>query len=243
MDDGYVGPSLRLPGVSYSNSYLLYAAGMRTAIGYVRVSTLEQSESGLGLEAQRQAIRSEAERRGWNLVAIHEDAGVSGKAMANREGLANALQAVKDHGADRVLVVAKLDRLSRSMLDLAQMMSVAQQQGWGLVALDVDVNTSTPNGKLMANVMGAFAEFERMLIGQRTKDALAIKRAEGVQLGRPRVTTDETVETVRQLRTEGRSLRAIADHLNEHNVPTSQGGRRWYASTVAAILRADDASD
>lgn len=210
---------------------------MRTAIGYVRVSTLEQSESGLGLEAQRQAIRTEAERQGWHLVAIHEDAGVSGKAMAKREGLSNALLAVQEHG-DSVLVVAKLDRLSRSMQDFATLMATSQRQGWGLAALDLGVDTSTPSGEMMANVTATFAQFERRLIGQRTKDALAIKRAEGVQLGRPRVTADETVEMIRQLRSDGLSLRGVADRLNQDGVPTSQGGKRWYASTVSAVLKA-----
>lgn len=210
---------------------------MTAAIGYVRVSTSEQSESGLGLEAQRQAIRAEAVRQGWNLVAIHEDAGVSGKALSGRPGLQEALSAVRGV-TDGVLVVAKLDRLSRSMLDFAQLMKVSQQQGWALVALDLGVDTSTPSGEMMANVTATFAQFERRLIGQRTKDALAVKRAEGVTLGRPTVTSRETVGTVQRLRGEGKSLRAIATHLNETGVPTSQGGQRWYASTVTALLKA-----
>lgn len=217
---------------------LMYASVMQPAIGYVRVSTLEQSESGLGLEAQRQAIRAEALRQGWELVAIHEDAGISGKAMANREGLANALRAVQEHG-NSVLVVAKLDRLSRSMQDFATLMATSQREGWGLAALDLGVDTSTPSGEMMANITATFAQFERRLIGQRTKDALAIKKAEGVKLGRPTVTPKEVAKRIVALRDEGKSLRAIADDLNHQHVPTSQGGKRWYASTVRAILSAE----
>ena len=190
----------------------------------------------MGLEAQRQAIRAEAERQGWQLIAIHEDAGASGKAMRGRGGLQQALTAVRELG-DGVLVVAKLDRLSRSMKDFANLMAVSQQQGWGLVALDLGVDTSTPSGEMMANVTATFAQFERRLIGQRTKEALAIKRAEGVQLGRPIVTTVGTTNLVKRLHSEGRSLRGIASHLNDAGVPTSQGGKQWHASTVSALLK------
>jgi len=96
-----------------------------------------------------------------------------------------ALEAL-EHGDVRALVVAKLDRLSRSMLDFTAVMARAQKQGWALVALDCAVDTTTPAGEAMANVLATFAQFERRLISQRTKEALAIKRAQGVRLGRPR---------------------------------------------------------
>jgi len=134
-------------------------------------------------------------------------------------------------------VVAKLDRLSRSMLDLQTIMAVAQRQSWGLVALDVNVDTTTPAGEAMANVMGTFAQFERRLIGQRTRDALAAKRAAGVQLGRPRSLPAEVVERVVRERDGGRSLRAIAQGLDADGVATAQGGKSWYASTVRSVLR------
>src|SRR3954454_14784867 len=87
------------------------------AIGYVRVSTSEQADSGAGLAAQEHAIRTEAERRGWDLVEVFVDAGVSGRSLTGREALAAALEAVEDGGRADVLVVAKLDRLSRSLVD------------------------------------------------------------------------------------------------------------------------------
>ena len=141
------------------------------AIGYIRVSTDEQAASGAGLAAQRAAILAEAERRGWQLVDVIEDAGYSGKSM-KRPGIAAALDALRQKRAD-TLVVAKLDRLSRSMLDFAALMDRASHEHWALVALDLGVDTTTPSGEAMANVMATFAQFERRLIAQRTRDALA----------------------------------------------------------------------
>src|SRR5207248_10698803 len=90
-------------------------------VGYVRVSTAEQADSGLGLEAQRAAIENECHRRSSNLLEIFEDAGASGKSMERRSGLRKALRAVRGPEAE-ALVVAKLDRLSRSLLDFSQVM-------------------------------------------------------------------------------------------------------------------------
>ena len=178
--------------------------------GYTRVSTQEQAESGAGLEAQRSAITLEAERRGWELVQVFEDAGVSGKSMSGREGLRAALEAVESGQAD-ALVVSKLDRLSRSLLDFASLMKRARKRGWSLVALDLGVDTSTPSGELMANVLATFAQFERRLIGQRTRDALAVKRSQGVVLGRPRELSSEAQHRILELhsaRTSSRRHRA-----------------------------------
>ena len=206
-------------------------------VGYVRVSTSEQAESGLGLEAQRRAIRAEVERRGWRLVGIHEDAGASGSSRAKRPGLAEAIGTV-DSGTAQGLVVAKLDRLSRSLLDFAGVMAESQRNGWALVILDVQVDTSTPAGELVANVMATFAQFERRLIGQRTKAALAVKRSQGVRLGRPRTLPPTVRRRIARLRSQGKSLAAIADALNAEGVPTAQGGQRWYPATIRKVLQA-----
>src|SRR4051794_33684622 len=151
-------------------------------IGYVRVSTDEQMSSGAGLQAQRQAILAECRRRGWQLVEVLEDAGYSAKDM-RRPAVQGALRVLKA-GEASALVVAKLDRLSRSMIDFTALMAKAQKQSWALVALDCAVDTSTPAGEAMANMLATFAQFERRLISQRTKEALAVKKAAGVRLGR-----------------------------------------------------------
>ncbi len=213
---------------------------MTEAIGYIRVSTDEQAESKAGLEAQRRAIIAEAERRGWTLVEVIEDAGYSGKSL-KRPGIAIALEALRIQRAD-TLVVSKLDRLSRSMLDFAALMDRAAREHWALVALDLGVDTTTPAGEAMANVMATFAQFERRLIAQRTREALAIKRQQGVRLGRPRKLTLDVVERITAERGAGETLQSIADGLNADGVPTAQGGTRWHASTVRAILRQETRS-
>src|SRR4051794_460309 len=101
------------------------------AVGYVRVSTNEQADSGIGLESQRAAIRIDCERRGWQLVALLEDA-ASGKSLDRRPGLARALELIERRDGADVLVVAKLDRLSRSLLDFASLMERARRKGWSI---------------------------------------------------------------------------------------------------------------
>jgi DNA invertase Pin-like site-specific DNA recombinase len=205
------------------------------AFGYVRVSTDQQSESGAGLAAQRHTIESEATRRGWQLVDVAIDAGFSGKTMANRPALAAALTAVEGGDAD-VLVVAKLDRLSRSVADFATLLDRAQREGWGLVALDLGVDTTTPAGELVANVMAAVSQWERRAIGQRTREGLAAKRAAGVRLGRPQVLPATVVNRIVAERKAGCTLQGIADRLTADKVPTARGGSIWRQSSVSGVL-------
>src|SRR5664280_2457058 len=209
---------------------------MSRVIAYTRVSTSEQADSGAGLEAQRAAILAEAERRGWQEADLTfvEDAGYSGKDL-NRPGIAAALDALRHHRAD-ALVVSKLDRLSRSMLDFAGLMDRASREKWALVALDVGVDTNTPQGEMVAAVMAVFAQFERRLIGERTKSALAVKKAAGVRLGRPRLIPEEIVARILAERSSGATLRAIADGLNRDGVPTAMRGRQWWVATVQGVL-------
>jgi DNA invertase Pin-like site-specific DNA recombinase len=203
-------------------------------IGYVRVSTDEQAVSGAGLEAQRRAIVAECKRRGWELVETLEDAGYSAKDL-KRPAVQEALRAL-EAGDAKALVVAKLDRLSRSMLDFTALMATAQKQNWALVALDCAVDTSTPAGEAMAHVLATFGQFERRLIGQRTKEALAAKKASGVRLGRPPNVPQRVVRRIQRQRARGDSFRKIAEDLNEASVPTAQGGAQWYAATVRHVL-------
>jgi DNA invertase Pin-like site-specific DNA recombinase len=209
-------------------------------VGYVRVSTSEQADSRAGLLAQRRAIEAEAERRGWDLVQIYADEGVSGKSMNGRPGLQEALQAVES-GEAEALVVSKLDRLSRSLLDFASLMERARKKDWSLVALDLGVDTSTPSGAMMASVLSAFAEYERRLIGQRTADALAVRRSQGVQLGRPREVPAAVIDRVQELRSSGLSVAAIARRLNADGVDTPRGGR-WHSPGVKRVLSWSEAA-
>ncbi len=203
-------------------------------LGYVRVSTEEQSDSGAGLEAQRRAIEAECVRRGWQLLEVVEDAGFSAKDL-KRPGVQEALRVLKS-GEASALVVAKLDRLSRSMIDFTALMGKAQKEGWALVALDCAVDTTTPAGEAKAHMLATFAQFERRLISQRTREALAVKKSQGVRLGRPQTMPKAVVKRIKRERAKGQSLAAIADGLNADGVPTAQGGRRWYPATVRYTL-------
>jgi DNA invertase Pin-like site-specific DNA recombinase len=204
------------------------------AVGYVRVSTAEQADSGLGLAAQRQTIERACEAKGWTLVAIHEDAGASAKTM-RRPGVEAAVAAVESGDAEAV-VVAKLDRLSRSLVDFANVMERSRKAGWALVALDLGVDTSTPNGEMVASIMASFAQFERRLIGARTTEALAVKRARGERLGRARTMPDELVRRIKRMRSRGQTFQSIATTLNDEGVPTAQGGAQWYPATVRKVV-------
>lgn len=201
-------------------------------IGYTRVSTEEQGDSRAGLEAQEGAIRTEVDRRGWDLIDLRSDV-ASGKSLRKRDRLGETLRDLAAGHAD-ALVVAKLDRLSRSVLDFAGIMEMAAKEGWSLVVLDLGVDTTTPNGELVANIMISMAQWERRIIGDRTRVALAAVKARGTRLGRKANVSDETIRTIRTLRTAGLSWQKIADALESSGVPTSQGGQ-WHAATVRRL--------
>ncbi|MFT3854165.1 MAG: recombinase family protein [Ilumatobacteraceae bacterium] len=203
-------------------------------IAYLRVSTEEQARSGLGLEAQRTRIEEEAQRREWAVTWLTDD----GYTASNleRPALTTALVSLRNKDAT-VLVVSKLDRLSRSLLDFAGLMQRAKDEGWSLIALDLGVDMTTPSGALVANVMASFAEFERQLISERTRVALQALRARGQRLGRPTALPQATRARIGQWRAAGVGLAAIADHLNASGTPTAHGGRQWYPSTVRGVIR------
>jgi DNA invertase Pin-like site-specific DNA recombinase len=205
-----------------------------TAIGYVRVSTADQAGSGAGLLAQRAAIEAACCQRGWQLSDVIQDAGQSGRTLS-RPGLQHALEALAACRA-QVFVVAKLDRLSRSLMDFAGLMERSRSEGWALVALDLGVDTSTPQGEMMAAVMASFAQYERRLIGQRTKEALDARRSQGVKLGRPTVVSRELRMRIQQLRDSGMSFRAIAAELESQGVAAPRGGTRWHGNSVRRLL-------
>jgi DNA invertase Pin-like site-specific DNA recombinase len=205
-------------------------------VGYLRVSTREQADSGLGLDAQRRAIAEEAKRRGWE-VAWFADEGWSAKTL-NRPGLALTLRTLKRHDAEAV-VVAKLDRLSRSVPDFANVLLLAKRQRWAVVALDLGVDTTTPTGELLAGVMMQFAPWERRIIGQRTSDAMVEAKAQGVRFGRERLASAEVVERITAERANGASFRAIAAGLTAAGIPSPTGRPAWQESTVRRLFDAE----
>ncbi len=205
-------------------------------LAYTRVSTEEQGESRLGLDAQRAAIESECARRGWTLLEVVEEV-ASAKRADKRPQLQELRERLKTHGAD-VLVVSHLDRLTRSVLDFATVVDDAQRQGWSLVVVEQSFDLSTSNGRAMAGMLAVFAQFERDLISERITNALAVARARGVKLGGRRVPErypPEIPARVLAARRAGRSFASIAREFNAEGVPTAHHGRCWYPSSVRAV--------
>lgn len=208
--------------------------GQTRVIGYVRVSTDKQADSGAGLESQRRTIEAECARRGWQLADMITDDGCSAKNL-NRPGFQKAIASLAD-GQAEALMVAKLDRLSRSVADVCQVGDMAAHHGFDLVILDSPIDTSSPYGRAQLNMMATFAQLERELIGLRTKEALAVKKSQGVQLGRRVDMSKDVEQTILKMRRDGATMTAIAEHLNNQGVKTARGGTQWYQSTVSKVL-------
>lgn len=216
------------------------ADGLVRAIGYLRVSTDGQTESGAGLAAQRSAVTERGEREGW-IVEFVTDAGMSGRSVDSRPGLVDALARL-DRGEADVLVAAKLDRVSRSVADFARLLDRARSHGWRLILLDLGVDTSTDAGEFVANTIANSAQYERRLIATRTREGLAAKRAAGVRLGRPSVLASDVVARIVAERAGKATLRVIAEGLTADGIPTARGGAVWSTSSVQAVLAGQDAT-
>ncbi len=198
---------------------------------YVRVSTEEQAVFGHGLDAQRADLERAAEYQSWKVVELIRDEGVSGKDL-DRPGLRRALELIVADKADG-LAVAKLDRLSRSVIDAGMLAEWFGVAGARLVALDLNIDTSTPSGTMVLFVLAAVAQWERETIAARTRDGLAALRAKGMPTGRPAVADlPELCQRIAVMRSQGLTLQAIADALNADCIPTIRGGTHWRVSSV-----------
>lgn len=203
-------------------------------IGYCRVSTDEQALYGYGLDAQETKLRDYARRHNADMVVMRDE-GISGKSL-ERPALMRALAKIAAGEADG-LVVAKLDRLTRSVIDFMLLMEWFESAGAQMVAMDIALDTGTPTGRLMVQMMAIFGEWERGQISQRTRDALAAARAKGKRIGPPSVgDRPELVARIRTMREEGATLQAICNTLNSEGVPTARGGATWRPSAVQAAL-------
>ncbi len=206
------------------------------AVAYCRVSTRDQADNGHGLEAQEAAVREEVARRGWLLVEPpYVDRGASGKSLKGRKALSQAI-ALLDEGRADVLVVTKLDRLARSVVDFAGLVAHAKREGWSVVVLAQGIDLTTATGRLTANVLASVAQWEAEMTSERTKEGLRAAKAKGVRLGRQSTMAPEVLARMATWREEGLSLRAVAQRLNAEGVPTGQGGKEWRASSVRAAL-------
>lgn len=205
-------------------------------IAYFRVSTDRQGVSGLGLDAQRDAVERYVHQAGGDLVATYTEI-ESGKSHKNRPQLQAALDECRKRKAR--LVIAKLDRLARNVAFIANLMEA------GVEFRAVDMPEAN---KLLLHMMAAFAEHERDAISQRTKAALAAAKARGVKLGttgRDRARANQAAadafaasiaDKVAELRAQGiTSYEAVAVALNDEGIPAAGGGR-WFRATVRKLL-------
>jgi DNA invertase Pin-like site-specific DNA recombinase len=207
-------------------------------VAYYRVSTDKQGKSGLGLDAQRQAVENYLNGGNWKLISEFTEV-ESGK-NSDRPQLRAAQAACKKHKAK--LVIAKLDRLSRNVAFIANLL----EAGTDFVAAD-----NPHANKPMVQMMAVFAEMERDAISKRTKEALAAAKARGVRLGNPRLAQaradvnaarQEAADSfaagvIRQIQKSGvSSLRGVAKALSARGVKTARGGE-WTAVQVSDILR------
>jgi DNA invertase Pin-like site-specific DNA recombinase len=208
--------------------------------GYVRVSSREQGATGLGLQAQKEALSAAAAHRdGWQLATVAVEVASAGN-LRRRPVLTSLLDDM-DAGRYDLLVVSRLDRLARSVGDFATTLDRAKRNGWELVCLDPAVDMTTPYGKAMAGVAAVFAELERELISQRTKEGLAVavrsgrvRRRNLAQEYGDRAVIDRIVRLHQP--PHSYTLGEIMRTLEAEGVPTRREGGRWTAAQVRRIL-------
>jgi DNA invertase Pin-like site-specific DNA recombinase len=220
------------------------------AIAYIRVSTTEQAETGISMDAQRAKIKAYCELAGLELVDIIAEEGVSGsKPLATRPG---GMELIKQLATGEVkhIISMKLDRLFRDAEDALMTSKAWDKAGIALHLIDMGgqtLNTATAMGRFFLNMMAGFAELERNLIAERTRIGLQHLKATGQVYGPTPVGYDRSgdeltpnhrelslVTEILEKRAAGYSLRKIADELNTSGTPTKAGGK-WHASTIKYI--------
>ena len=218
---------------------------MKQAIGYVRVSTEQQVDDGISLDAQRAKIESWCSANDYELADIFVDAGISGKNMDKRAGLQSALKAIEK---DVALIVYSLSRLARSTHDTLCIADTINKSGADLVSITERIDTTGAMGKMMFTLMAAFNQLERDITSERTKAALNHKKLRGekyspIPFGYSEIdgrlvevaAKAEIVANIMQKRQSGKTLAQIAEHLNANGIRGKKGGK-WHASTVRYLL-------
>jgi DNA invertase Pin-like site-specific DNA recombinase len=204
--------------------------GERKVIGYVTVAAGARDDA-----AGAAAIRAACQRSGWHLIEVVRDRDQRLSSL-KRPGLSYALGKITA-GDAHALVVNDVDRLSRSMVDLGTLMQWFRDSQAALIALDINLDTSTPEGDRLAALLGRLSREERDRIAHRTRVGLADLRARGGSLGRPTVNDrPELRERIVAMRASNMTLQAIADQLNAEGIATLRGGARWRPSSVHAAL-------
>jgi site-specific DNA recombinase len=217
------------------------------AIGYVRVSTDRQAEQGV--EAQESKIRAMATVQGAELLEVIVDGRESAKNL-NRPGLQRLLTLVNG-GKVNAVIIAKLDRLTRSVKDLCSLLELFEKRGVALVSVAESLDTASAAGRLVITIMAAVSQWDREAIGERTRDALRHKRTSRERVGNIRfgfrlspdgkhVEPDPgeqgVLTEIRHLRQSGHTMRGIAAALNRQALRTRRGSA-WRVEHVARIIK------
>lgn len=219
----------------------------RIVVGYCRVSTDKQAEHGQSLEAQQAKLKAMAVVQGAELAEVIVDGGESAGSL-HRPGMERLLHLV-DTGLVRTVIISKLDRLTRSVRDLAELLERFERRGVSLVSVAESLDTHSAAGRLVLNIMACVSQWERETIGERTRDVLRHKRTTRQvycpnvpfgfdrQDGRlvPNPAEQGVIQDMQTQRQDGWSLRRIAEYLNAQGITTKQG-RKWFAMTVKDVL-------
>jgi len=217
-------------------------------VGYVRVSTGKQA---LSPAAQAAKIEAMAALQGIDLIETITDLESAKEgSVKKRPGLIRILDLARRQQIQRV-VIAKLDRLTRSVVDLGAILAQLDKHGVGLVsATETWMDTGSAAGRMILNIITAVAQWEREAIAERTAAVLQYKRQHRLVYNHapfgytrkrdklvPKPEEQTIIRRIKAMRTKGQQLRAIADRLNSDRVPTKKRGGRWHASTIANVLR------
>jgi len=208
------------------------------ALLYARVSTQLQVNDGVSLDVQERQLQQAAELAGFTEIELVREEGRSGKSIAGRPALTNALKRL-DSGEAKVLFVTRIDRLARSTKDFLSIIDRANTNGWRLIMLDLNLDTATYQGRFVVTIMSALAEMERGIIAERQRDVHKDRRARGivwgVDMGPKNKTPEEIKQRILSERASGASFKTIADGLNRDEIPT-QNQRKWYPTTVKNLV-------
>jgi len=224
---------------------------MKTAVGYIRVSTEEQSREGISLEMQAVKIRQYAELNDLDLSDIVEDAGISAKTIKGRPGIQTVLEMVKARKVAAVIVY-KLDRLARNTIECLEMAKLMDKAGVALHSISEKLDTQSALGRFFFTLTASLAEMERNLVSERTAAALAQKRANGMKTGGycpygymvdesgrliPHPGEQRAIKRIHELRSMGYSYQRITEALVEEGIFTRKG-TPFRETQIIRILRA-----
>lgn len=218
-------------------------------VGYVRVSTEKQADLGVSLDAQTERIRAMAVVRGTQIDDVIVDAGESAKSL-NRPGMIRLMKLIET-GRVETVIIAKLDRLTRSVADLAELLKTFERRGVSLVSVADSLDTRSASGRLLLNIMVSVSQWEREAIGERTREALRHKQSKSERVGtvpygyrackdgihvEPDASEQETIAEIGRLHGVGLTLREVSTELNRRGFRTRRGGP-WRFQYVAPVVR------